>query len=609
MDWYKSNIKSMEINRPGLLEGLNKKKHLSIDTINKLDKIESAETKDGNKAVIIRYNSEDYRLNSSYRPVEEARKWAEQFKFTNINTVVNMFGFGNGLFARELLKKMDDYDYLLIYEPCYDIFIHVLENYDISDILLDGRVYIVIEDINENELHMISSVITNIRNINSQIQCIYPNYDNIFMESCIMFFKELKSSFTSVKINTNTIIYFGEKDIENQFKNIEFLKESSSISDIKKVMPSGVPAIVVAAGPSVEDNIEDLKRAKGKAVIFAVDRILDYLLDVGVEPDFVVTIDGKKGVEYFTSRKNVTVPLITYYYSNYEILSVHQGRKIFCTNDSFMKNIYTEVGKLPPYVIPSGSVALVAFSACIELGFDRVVLVGQDLAYSNEKSHAGKINEDSSLGRDVLVEGIDGKQIRSRSDWREFVIRYEDLISSDSDVEVIDTKTKGARIKGALLMPLADVIDKYCDMTFVSDEIRQNIEKTFSDDDIKKIKEYFQKNLTILQKIKEKANLAVKDCDIFLKESHFATETKKYKTAMKRITKTNKYIIDKDIYSIMDGYITAKSARELSQIYKFTDDIDENSKNTFDKSKALYKSLIEAVDYIYPKLEEAIDKI
>lgn len=607
MNWYEINRKSMELNQASLLMGLDNKMNLLIKAKMKIDHIESKETRDGNKAVLIRYQSKEYRLNSSYSPIDEARRWADQFKFININTVVNMFGLGNGVFARELLNKMNDTDNLLIYEPCIELFNHVIENYDISDILSDKRVFLFVNSINIVDFRRISNALTNISNINSQVQCIYPNYDNIFTEECIKFFKDLKDSFTSVKINTNTLINFSETDILNIFKNIKFLKDSSSINELRKVISKDVPAILIAAGPSVEENLDEIKKAKGRAVIFAVDRILDYLLDVGIEPDFILTIDGKKSIEHFTTKSNIEIPLITYYEANHDILNIHQGMKIFCTNNSFVEKLYNISEHIPPHVIPSGSVALVGFTVCAELGFKKVILVGQDLAYDSEKSHAGNIKEESDESRDVYIEGINGEQIKSRYDWKEFVLRYEDLMNRYSDVKVIDAKKKGAKIKGAMVVSLEEALDMYCNKRFDPNEIIRKIDKTFSEKDIVAIKEYLQRNLIKLRKIKEKAKIAVRDCDLLLRESQTSVITNNYNYAMKRITKINKYIESNEIYSIMDAYVTAKSADALLQINNFTEDADENCRSTFEKSKALYKNVINAVEYVYPKLEAAID--
>jgi hypothetical protein len=580
---------------------------------NKLDSIESVVTKDGDKAVLINFNSMAYRLNSIYRPNEESQRWVEQYKFTNINTVVTMFGFGNGLFARKLVERMGDKDLLLIYEPCYEIFIHVLNNYDISDLFLHKRIFLFIEGINDIEFRQGLNQVLDITNLKTQLQCIYPNYDIIFKESYHKYIIQLKEGITSVRINLNTTIYFGQKYIDNNLKNIQYLKGSSSLFDLKEVLTDEVPAIIVAAGPSVKDNIDELKRAKGHAVIFAVDRVLDYLLDSGIEPDFVVTIDPKKDLKYFTTRTDVTIPLICYMESNFDILNIHKGRKIICTNGSFADNIYIHQNKRPPFLTPSGSVAIVAYSACIELGFKRIILVGQDLAYHGEQTHVGNTNEEtasiSNGTMNIMTEGIDGNPVKSRYDWKEFIIRYQDLIGLYNNVEVIDAKEKGAKIKGTIVMPLKEAVDTYCKGEFDRDLALKNLKTSFTSDEIQEIKEYLIRNLEIVKNIKEKANKAKDDCNTLLKLNNSSVMSKKEKDIINRLGKSNKYIESQKIYALMDSFITAKSAQQLSDIYYFTDDMLENNKNTYEKSRIIYQSIVEAADYIYPRLEAAIDYI
>lgn len=607
MDYYNNNMECIKAYKPDLLKVIEKGKTLFG---NRLEGIESISTKDGNKSVVVQYRSKKYRLNSSYRPIEEAKRWAKAYKITNINTVINMFGLGNGMFSHALMDKMDDSSYLLIYEPSYDILDHTLRNYDIRDIISHKNIYIFIEGDNIDGFRRLSNSLTSITNLNSQIQCIHPKYEEVFTESAIKFYKSLKDSYTSEVINTNTIIKLGRRNIDNIFSNLEFLKESSSITEIKKMITQNVPAIIVAAGPSVEDNIEELKRAKGRAVIFAVDSVLKFLLNSGVEPDFVLCIDPNKSRGHFVREIPITTPLITYMESNNAVLQIHKGKKIFCSQNKFVEEIYKKVNKTPPNILPSGSVALVAFSVCLSLGINEIILVGQDLAYKDNQTHAGGTNQNVfNPVTDIELEGIDGEIVRSRYDWKEFVMRYEDLITQHPDIMVIDAKRYGAKIKGAKVMELASAIDQYCskplDIKLTDDEIISS----FTNEEIVSISDYLQSNLLILLNIKNRIKKAIKDCDILIKEYKKSGGSKKYDDAMKRISKANKYIEEQEIYSIMDSYVVALATNEMSHIFKLTESLDENNLNTYRQSKAIYEAAIVAVDYVYPKLEDLISKL
>jgi hypothetical protein len=605
---YEKNMDCIKEKRKYLYTHIN-----DIDlslTPKQIEDIRSAETKDGEKVITLKLNEKEWRLNSPYSPLKEAKKWVEQFEFNNLNNAISMFGFGNGIFARAIIEKMGKNDVLLIYEPSPDIFFHVLHNYDITDILSNPRVSISIEKINEFEFHNDLRNIINLTNMNGQNMCVYPQYDKMFSESCIGFWKEIKETYIYAKTNVNTEIAFGKRFIENELKNIKFLNNSNTLREVKNVVPTNIPAIIVAAGPSVEKQINELKRAKGKAVIFAVDRILDYLLDNGVIADFVVTVDPTKKLEHFSKRNDVTVPLICFLDSNYEILDRHKGKKIICNCNHFLDKVYMDCNKIPPNTPSSSSVATLTFTVCVEMGFEKIILVGQDLAYIGESSHAGGGPDNNLIQRDLMIEDIDGNQIRSRTDWKEFVIWYQDMLTLNTKLKVIDAKDAGAKIKGTTVMPLQEAIDTYCNSEYSYNEAIDNLEPTFDAKGRKHIKEYLNDNLETLKTIRLKSKDAIKACDSLIKESKKTNlETKTAKDAHNKIAKISEYILEQPIYSLMDHYITATTAQHLSEMYQFTGNIKEDSQKTYDKSKIIFRSIIDGVDFVRPLLEDSMKEL
>ena len=604
MSYYEKNMECMKISCKNFYTLLIEKNSQAIVNINKLDQIRTKGAKNGEQILIIHHNSIEYRLNSIYRPSDEAMKWAEQYNLQNLNNVIAMFGLGNGIFVRALMERMGAEDTIIIYEPCYEIFQYVLQNYDITDILKDQRVVLTVEGINDSAFHIVLNNTVNINNIKTQIQCCYPNYDKIFQESCLRFYKEIKDSYISAQVNVSTMIFFGGKHIENTMNNLSFIKDSSTLPIIKKNIPEGIPAVVVAAGPSVRDNIELLKKLKGRAVIFAVDRILDYLLDAGVIPDFVVSVDAVKDIKFFSYRDNITIPLICYYESNHDILVHHKGKKILCTSNMFTEEIYRRTNKESASLLTSGSVALVAYGACVELGFQRIILVGQDLAYNEGRSHAGEFIDEEDETKDVFVEGIDGNQIKSRYDWKEYVLRYQDLILLNKEVEVIDAKQKGAKIKGAINMSLTEAYERYCNRTYDTDTFRNINDSVFSQEDLTIIKDYLDSSLASLKKIREKAKDASQECDKLLKYENMAIKPNSFDKSLKKLSKLNKSIDNNSvIYSLLNHYVTAKTADSQYDILLFTDDEHANNVSTFTKSKQIYQAVIEVADYARERLE------
>lgn len=605
---YEKNMECIKENKKYLYSHINETDISSIT--NQIDEIHSVVTKDGEKAIVLKSKGQEYRLNSLYSPIKEANKWVEQFGFNNLNNTISMFGLGNGMFARSIIEKMGENDRLLIYEPCAEIFFHILHNYDITDILSNQKVSISVDKINEFEFHNVLRGVINITNMNGQNMCVHPQYDKIFTESCINFCNEIKETYTHTLINVNTEIAFGKRFIENELSNIKYIKDSNTLLEIKHIIPTDVTAIVVAAGPSVEQQIDELKRAKGKAVIFAVDRILDYLLDSDVIPDFVVTVDPMKRLEHFSRRDDVTVPLLCFLGSNYEILDKHKGKKIICNCDHFLKTVYIDANKLTPNTPSSSSVATLAFTVCAEMGFERIILVGQDLAYIGGNSHAGGVKEEYTSHKEVMLEDIHGNQIKSRYDWKEFVTWYQDILTLNPNLKVIDAKSAGAKIKGTTVMSLQEAIDTYCSDEYKIKESIDKLEPTFNVDDINNVKNYLESNLEILKTIRRRAKDAVNACGVLVKGCKKTDlETKATKDAHKKLTKINHYILEQPIYSLMEHFITATTAEQLVKIHQFTGNIKEDSLKTYEVSKIIFHSIIDGVDFVRPLLEEAIDNL
>jgi hypothetical protein len=604
MDIRESNMLCLKEHREKMFEAIQKIETSGLSS--GIEQIYSIQTGDMDQALVIQCADEVYRLNSIYSPRREAKYWADQFHFGNIENVIIMFGLGNGVFVKEIINRMGKSGILFIYEPSREAFLHVIENYDLTDVLENHHVVLAVEDVNSFDFrhYLISSI--NLNNLRCQIICAHPYYDIIFKDSYLEFWKEIRDINKHAQLNINTAIAFGKRMIENTLKNSKYLSYSNTIQELQTIVPQDLPAIVVSAGPSVRNEIENLKRAKGKAIIIAVDRILDYLLDEGVEPDLVATIDPKKPVQYFSRRTDVTIPLLSFIESNHEIFDAHKGRKIICNCASFLSEVYIRSEKEVPKMITGSSVATTAFAACLELGLKNIILVGQDLAYDGGLSHAGSINEGEETWRDTYVEGMDGTMIRSRTDWKEFVLWFQDVIKIYPELNVIDVKQKGARIKGAAVMTLKEAIDQYGkkDGEYHLDIEDLKVDMTL--DMNKCMTNYFSESIQDLTRIMDRTKNALKICDALIKECNRNIVTTKTEEYHKKLNKAINHIVKQPIYYLIDVYISAMSAQDLSEIYGFSKDAQENTMNTYLKSRKIFESVLEAAEFIKPNIEESL---
>ena len=292
--------------------------------------------------------------------------------------------------------------------------------------------------------------------------------------------------------------------LENALPNIAHIQNSNHLKELVGILSKDMPAFVVSAGPSLEKNAEELKRAKGRALIIAVDTAVRHLEKRGIEYDCIVTVDPEKPTEYFTDAPGCREkPLFCGMSSNKGILAFHQGRKIWHSGDIILARLYQKYGIEVADGTAGGSVATLALLIAVNLGTKKVILVGQDLAYGDSGSHVG--GEQSSIkgeqNQNIWVDGIDGNQVRTRWDWKYYKEWFEEAIQVQDNLELIDATEGGALIHGSKVMKLSEAIDKYCTKEFDFEKVLEGIPPTFDE------KQYGEVRKTLLHIEKEMKNI------------------------------------------------------------------------------------------------------
>lgn len=590
MNLYDENLKVIQDNKPSLYEDIRK---LEADESGELcAHVETIMTREGHRGLLVEIDNHTYRLNSSYYPLEEAKRWIEQYEFRNLGIVVSMFGFGNGIFIREILKNLTDDGKIIIYEPSKEIFLHVIKEEKLFDIWTDSRVQLYIGE--SNRVNLISEIGANTHwtNIYSQIICKHPIYDKAFLKEYKDFMEVIYENNDRTFVNRNTESFFGKRIVSNTVANSSYISGANTVLDYSGKLPVDVPAIIVSAGPSLDKNIDELKRAKGKAVIVATDTALRYLFAHDIDPDFVVTLDPQKPSEYFDNPRCKDIPLFCKIESNQDILRNHTGKKILFSCHNYVNKLYYKLGKLISSYGAGGSVATGAFSICADLKFHRIVLIGQDLAYGNGVTHAG--GDISSIRSEEdgirMIEDIYGNSIKTRYDWYIYLQWFVNSIETMQEIEVIDATEGGARIKGTKLMTLKDVIDQYCNKTIDCDRIVKSIPPTLNKEETIQMEAMIAESSKELGKIVSKSIKAISLCNKLIKECKYNRfDTDECIDMIGKITKINDYIEGTLVYDLIDTYITEETSKKLATLYQFSQDLKEDRISTFTRAVIMYE--------------------
>ncbi|ADL42231.1 protein of unknown function DUF115 [Caldicellulosiruptor obsidiansis OB47] len=572
--------------------------------------------KDGSIILKLIAHNKVYYLSSKYNPIEDAKKWADCLapKKEGLNVII---GIGNVYLIKEILTRIGEEGRLIIIEPFINVLISLMETLDISDILNDRRVILILY----NDLDELEEILYNYINW-SEIGKIkffaLPNYEKILGENYRSIIQVINKAIKRKQLDINTLKQFDKIWFKNLLENLYYVFRSGEISNFVHAFKD-VPVIIVSAGPSLNKNIHLLKDVKGKAIIITGGRTLRLLLENEIVPDFIVTIDGSyRNYEFFEGIEYSHIPLIYTPNANANILQNYRGKyKILVNNVPFLDRIFKKYGVETGFLPGGGSVACFAFEIATKIfNCSPIIFVGQDLAFTNGFRHAVGANDamnEVSLKDNpnlLFVDGVNGDKVLTDFVLYDFLKWFEKNILYDNSGRVYINATEGgAHIKGTIPMKLADVINEYLsERDAVEIEVRKSkffkdfktLDEKFEDfkysfiSELKTIKYEFEE---ILQKVNRAIELNKKILEDY--NEKFLDE----------LDLIDKYLLEKfQENKIIDDILMTVSYKVLN--YDIDCETEEEIKTkVVEKGNILYKGLKEAIEFALPLLSDSINKL
>ncbi len=151
----------------------------------------------------------------------------------------------------------------------------------------------------------------------------------------------------------------------------------------------GVPAIIVAAGPSLDTNLEDLRRCVGAAFILAVNTAATALGRAGVRPSAVVSIeslDVSSQLEALPFLREI--PAFLELTGHPALWRLPFARRIPISVDTNACSVFSAKVDPKHHLSAGFCVANAAVAIAYALGCDPIVLVGSDLAFRDGRVYA-----------------------------------------------------------------------------------------------------------------------------------------------------------------------------------------------------------------------------
>lgn len=434
---------------------------------------------------------------------KEAQNMVTTLPHNNLGSIHVIFGLGLGYLCDTFVQSLKGN--IIVFEPDIEILRFVLEIVDLSDAFSTKRCFIV-SDYDEYG-RVFSSIFkyrskTSLSVLNfysSQYSSIYNNFKD-----------EVQRQYGLISHNysfqVNSIYSF----LETTLGGLADKFKAQLLSDYSGVL-KGKVAVVASAGPSLSKNIETLKKYRENVVIFCVGTALKTLLRNGIIPDFVHVIERANTLVHFDVDCTEKMMLVCAPYTN-ETTFTKKFKNVFVTASKETEAARWFLDMLSKPLVDfetKGTVAYNALSSAKCLGCDTIILIGQDLAYSDGDCYTkGSVFDDLKCVFDdetqkykivldnferfrdvyfshpsftleqknsntnalinkysselVTVDGQNGEKLPTSAVYSLFIEYMKDFgLRYNKDLTLINASVGGAMIQGFENMSLTDALEKY----------------------------------------------------------------------------------------------------------------------------------------------------
>ena len=230
-------------------------------------------------------------------------------------------------------------------------------------------------------------------------------------------------------------------------------------------------AIIVSTGPSLNKQLELLKQVQNHATIISVDASYPILKAHGIKPDYVTSIERVELTsEFFNSEPSEfdkDIIFLTATLTHPTTLNYLKGRNVAYILRPLSYELGFEDGDFG-YIGGGQSAAHLSFEMAVALEHERIIFIGQDLAYgegrsSHAKGHVLSGNDDKNKESKYTIAYGGNGLAETMEVWNHFREFFEYIIAiaqrKNQNLLIYNCTGGGARIAGTIEKPFKAVLE------------------------------------------------------------------------------------------------------------------------------------------------------
>lgn len=427
-------------------------------------------------------------LASLHDPGHEAKRFARGVDLESTACAVVM-GFGAGHHVSDLSRRLQNAGIVVVFEPDVALLREVLSRADYADVFLRGNVVVLTDAHDTAALTSAISGSEGLLAIGTRLLTHPPSKARLGTSA-----NEFGAAFAhvmkAVRTHVLTTLVQVEATVRNQLQNIDHYATRAGLDNLRDAAV-GRPAIVISAGPSLSRHLHLLDDAniRERFVLIAVQTVLKPLLERGIRPHYVTALDhheiSKRFYEGLTARDVEGITLVAEAKSNPAILDAYPG-EIRMPADGLLDRLLGAELSPPRAELRAGAtVAHLAYYLARFLGCDPVILIGQDLAFTDGQYYAahaaihqvwgGEVGEFRSLEmfeweriarmKHLLraKEDVWGRKVYTDEQMSTYLVQFERDFAEDAQLgrRTIDATEGGVRKRHTDMMALEQALHRH----------------------------------------------------------------------------------------------------------------------------------------------------
>jgi len=383
------NLRALALRSPAAVAAIEGAASLSLDElvfVRAEDGAWSATRREGGGAGV----ESARQLASLRRPLDEAAKLAASVPIEAVGGFVVM-GFGLGHHVAALGARLGRAGVIFAFEPDVAMLRAVLERVDHSAWIAATNFALLTSADDPASISSAAEGVEGFLAMGVKFVEHAPSKARLGVDADV-FARNLAGVMRALRTTIVTTLVQVDTTLRNSLMNLDRYAAAPGIGELAGIA-AGRPAVVVAAGPSLERNLDELAKPglRDRVVIIAVQTVLKKVLARGIVPHFVTALDhaelSARFYEGLTAQDVEGCTLVVQAMANPAIFQAYPGA-VRCPCDELSDRVLGDLqgakqcesrGKLRP----GATVAHMAYYLARHLACDPVILVGQDLGFTD----------------------------------------------------------------------------------------------------------------------------------------------------------------------------------------------------------------------------------